>query len=44
MSAADWDLLEGSEADFAKPTRDVVISDGQQLTLGDTRMRAFAEK
>jgi metallo-beta-lactamase class B len=41
MSAADWDLLEGSEAEFAKPTRDVVISDGQQLTVGDTTVTLY---
>jgi metallo-beta-lactamase class B len=41
MSAADWDLLERSQVDFAKPTRDVVVSDGQQLTLGDTTVTLY---
>ena len=37
MSAADWDLaLSGERPDRPRPTRDVVVSDGQQLTLGDT--------
>jgi metallo-beta-lactamase class B len=41
MSAADWDLLEQSQVGFAKPTRDVVVSDGQQLTLGDTTVTLY---
>jgi metallo-beta-lactamase class B len=36
MSAADWDLMERSTVTFAKPTRDIVATDGQTLTLGDT--------
>ncbi|NIW25542.1 MAG: MBL fold metallo-hydrolase, partial [Gammaproteobacteria bacterium] len=37
MSAADWDLaLSGERPDRPRPMRDVVISDGQQVTLGDT--------
>jgi metallo-beta-lactamase class B len=38
MSAADWDLLDRSDVNFAKPARDVVASDGQQLTVGDTTL------
>jgi metallo-beta-lactamase class B len=34
LSAADWDLLERSTG--TKPRRDVVATDGQKLTLGDT--------
>jgi metallo-beta-lactamase class B len=41
MSAADWDLLDQSRVDFARPTRDVVASDGQQLTLGDTTLTLY---
>jgi metallo-beta-lactamase class B len=41
MSAADWDLLEQSTVNFAKPTRDIVASDGQQLTLGDTTVNLY---
>ena len=36
MSAADWDLLEGARATFPKAKRDIVATDGQKLTLGDT--------
>jgi metallo-beta-lactamase class B len=36
MSAADWDLMEVSKVTYAKPTRDIVATDGQKLTLGDT--------
>jgi metallo-beta-lactamase class B len=38
MSAADWDLMEQSKVNFAKPKRDVVATDGQKLTLGDTTL------
>jgi metallo-beta-lactamase class B len=41
MSAADWDLLERSRVTFAKPTRDIVASDGQKLTLGDTTITMY---
>ena len=37
MSAPDWDLaLSGERPDRPRPTRDMVVTDGQQLTLGDT--------
>ncbi len=36
MSAADWDLMERATVNFPKPKRDVVATDGQKLTLGDT--------
>src|SRR6266576_1452182 len=36
MSAADWDLVGRSTAAWPKPRRDMVATDGQQLTLGDT--------
>ena len=38
MSAADWDLLDAARADFPKPRRDMVATDGQKLTLGDTTL------
>jgi metallo-beta-lactamase class B len=41
MSAADWDLLERTTANFAKPKRDVVATDGQKLTLGDTTLTMY---
>ena len=39
LSAADWDMLE--KANGAKPTRDMVATDGQKLTLGDTTITMF---
>jgi len=37
MSAADWDLaLSGERPDRPRPRRDMVVTDGQQVTLGDT--------
>jgi metallo-beta-lactamase class B len=41
MSAADWDLMERARVNFAKPTRDVVATDGQKLTLGDTTITMY---
>lgn len=38
MSEADWQLLEGTKASWRKPKRDVVATDGQQLTLGETTL------
>jgi metallo-beta-lactamase class B len=40
MSAADWELLNDSRS-AAKPTRDLVVSDGQKLTLGDTTLTFY---
>jgi metallo-beta-lactamase class B len=37
MSAADWELIAASR-NQNKPTRDMVVSDGQKLTLGDTTL------
>jgi metallo-beta-lactamase class B len=36
MSAADWDLMDRAQVNFPKPKRDIVATDGQKLTLGDT--------
>jgi metallo-beta-lactamase class B len=36
MSAADWDLMENAKVTYLKPARDIVATDGQKLTLGDT--------
>ena len=41
MSGADWDLLENVRSTFPKPKRDVVASDGQKLTLGDTTVTLY---
>ena len=35
LSAADWDLLDRTNYG-PRPRRDMVVTDGQQLTLGDT--------
>jgi len=39
LSAADWDMLE--KANGAKPTRDMVATDGQKLALGDTTITMY---
>ena len=41
MSAADWDLMERANVAFMKPKRDVVATDGQKLTLGDTTLTMY---
>ena len=40
MSAADWDFTEKSTrlSDAIKPKRDIVVADGEKLTLGDTAL------
>ena len=39
LSAADWDLLDRSNG--TKPKRDMVATDGQKLTLGDTTLTLY---
>jgi len=39
MSAEDWDVLD--RANGAKPKRDMVATDGQKLTLGDTTVTIY---
>jgi metallo-beta-lactamase class B len=39
MSAADWDVLD--RANSTKPKRDMVATDGQKLTLGDTTVTMY---
>ena len=39
MSAADWDVLD--RANGTKPARDMVATDGQKLTLGDTTLTLY---
>jgi metallo-beta-lactamase class B len=39
LSAADWDLLDRSGG--TKPKRDMVATDGQKLTLGDTTLTLY---
>ena len=41
LSAADWDLAEKSSRLPVKPKRDMVITDGQKLTLGDTTLTLY---
>jgi metallo-beta-lactamase class B len=40
MSAADWDMLERDKPRW-KPQRDLEITDGQKLTLGDTTLTFY---
>ena len=39
MSAADWDVID--RLGGTKPSRDIVASDGQRLTLGDTTLTLY---
>jgi metallo-beta-lactamase class B len=39
LTAADWDLLDRSNG--TKPRRDMVATDGQKLTLGDTTLTLY---
>jgi metallo-beta-lactamase class B len=41
MSATDWDLVETSPRVTTKPKRDMVATDGQKLTLGDTTITLY---
>jgi metallo-beta-lactamase class B len=41
LSAADWDLVETSPRVTTKPKRDMVATDGQKLTLGDTTITLY---
>jgi metallo-beta-lactamase class B len=41
MSAADWDMLAANTRDPAKPRRDLVIADGQTLTLGGNTLTMY---
>src|SRR5215467_1623754 len=42
MSAADWDVLvKSNEPNEIKPKKDMVITDGQKLTLGDTTITMY---
>jgi metallo-beta-lactamase class B len=41
MSAADWDLVGRNTGAWPKPKRDMVATDGQRLTLGDTTLTLY---
>ena len=38
MGETDWDLLERTGGAWPKPRRDMIATDGQRLTLGDTTL------
>ena len=38
LTAPDWEMLERNTQNWPKPKRDMVVADGQQLTLGDTTL------
>jgi metallo-beta-lactamase class B len=38
LTAQDWDMLEKNTQSWPKPKRDMVVTDRQQLTLGDTTL------
>jgi len=40
LSAADWDMLERDNPPY-KPRRDIEITDGMKLTLGDTTLTMY---
>ncbi len=40
-SAADWDLMERDRGSWPKPKRDMIATDGQHLTLGDTTLTLY---
>lgn len=42
MSEADWELMENDGGDQPKPDRDIVLSDDQELLVGDTRFTIMA--
>jgi metallo-beta-lactamase class B len=39
LSAPDWDLLERGTG--TRPSRDMIVTDGQKLTLGDTTLTMY---
>ena len=41
LSAVDWDLLDRNKQPWPKPKRDMVATDGQRLTLGDTTLTLY---
>lgn len=41
MGADDWTLTERSGGTWPKPKRDMVVTDGQKLTLGDTTLTLY---
>jgi metallo-beta-lactamase class B len=41
LTAADWALIDDPEVAQPKPARDLIVSDGQHLTLGDTTITMY---
>jgi metallo-beta-lactamase class B len=41
LSAADWDLLPRDSRPWPRPKHDMVATDGQKLTLGDTTLTLY---
>jgi metallo-beta-lactamase class B len=41
MAADDWSLLERTQGNWLKARRDMVATDGQKLTLGDTTITMY---
>lgn len=41
LSADDWDLMDRDKRDWPKPKRDLVATDGEKLTLGDTTLTLY---
>ncbi len=41
LSAPDWDFLARTETADKRPTRDMVATDGMELTLGDTTLTLY---
>lgn len=41
LTAADWDLLDHDTRAWPKPERDMVATDGQKLTLGNTTLTFY---
>jgi metallo-beta-lactamase class B len=41
LSAEDWDLMARDRGSWPKPKRDMVATDGQKLTLGDTTLTLY---
>jgi metallo-beta-lactamase class B len=41
MSATDWDLVANTPRITAKPRRDLIATDGEKLTLGDTTLTFY---
>jgi len=41
VTAADWSLIERTQGTQPKPARDMIVTDGQKLTLGDTTITMY---